>query len=56
MAGLKKRMFENSRHRPSLWLRGLNGICIWTESLEKLQEFFQFLSAFRLLWTNPIKP
>ena len=47
MAGLEKRIFENSGCHPHLWLRFLDGMfCIWTDGLEKLQEFFKFLNAF----------
>ena len=47
MAGLEKRIFENSGYHPYLWLRFLDDIfCIWTDGSEKLQEFFKFLNAF----------
>ena len=47
MAGLEKHIFENSGYHPYLWLRFLDDIfCIWTDGLEKLQEFFKFLNAF----------
>ena len=47
MAGLEKRIFENSGYHPYLWLRFLDDIfCIWTDGLEKLKEFFKFLNAF----------
>ena len=47
MAGLEKRIFENSGYHPYLWLRFLDDIiCIWTDGLEKLQDFFEFLNAF----------
>ena len=47
MARLKKHIFENSGYHPYLWLRFLDDIfCIWTDGLEKLQEFFKFLNAF----------
>ena len=47
MAGLEKRIFENSGYHPYLWLRFLDDIiCIWTNGLKKLQEFFEFLNAF----------
>ena len=47
MAVLEKRIFENSGYHPYLWLRFLDDIfCIWTDGLEKLQEFFKFLNAF----------
>ena len=40
MAGLEKRIFENSGYHPYLWLIFLdNIICIWTDDLEKLQDF-----------------
>ena len=46
MAGLEKCIFENSGCHPYLWLRFLDNIfCIWTDDLEKLQEFFKFLKA-----------
>ena len=41
MAGLEKRIFENSGYHPYLWLRLLEDIfCIWSDGLEKLKEFF----------------
>ena len=47
MAGLEKLIFENSGYHPYLWLRFLDDMfCIWTDGLEKLQEFFKFLNAF----------
>ena len=47
MAGLEKRIFENSRYHQFLWLRSLDDIfCIWIDGLEKLQDFFKFLYAF----------
>ena len=47
IAGLEKRIFQNSGYHPYLWLRFLDDIfCIWTDGLEKLQEFFKFLNAF----------
>ena len=47
MAGLKNHIFENSGYHPYLWLRFSDEIfCIWTDGLEKLQEFFKFLNAF----------
>ena len=46
-AGLEKRIFGNSGYHPYLWLRFLGDtFCIWTDGLEKLQEFFKFLNAF----------
>ena len=47
MAGLEKCIFENSGYHPYLWLSFLDDtFCIWTDGLEKLQEFFEFLNAF----------
>ena len=47
MAGLEKRIFENSGYHRYLWLRFLDDIFWWfKDGLEKLQEFFKFLSAF----------
>ena len=47
MAGLRKRIFENSEYHPYLSLRFLDDIfCIWTDGLEKLIEFLKFLNAF----------
>ena len=47
MAGLEKRIFENSGYHPYLLLRFLDDIIgIWTDGLEKLQEFFELLNAF----------
>ena len=40
MAGLEKMVFENTNFKSLLWLRYLDDIfCIWTEGLERLQEF-----------------
>ena len=48
MAGLEKKIFENTNFKPLLWLRYLDDIfCIWTEGLERLQEFYQYLNSFR---------
>ena len=47
MAGQEKRIFENSGYHLYLWLRFSDDIiCIWTDGLEKLQDFFEFLNAF----------
>ena len=47
MAGLEKKIFENTNFKPLLWLRYLDDIfCIWTEGLERLQEFYQYLNSF----------
>ena len=44
MAGLEKRIFHNSGYHPYLWLRVLDDmLCILTDGLKKLQEFFKFL-------------
>ena len=47
MTRLEKCIFENSGYHLYLWLRFLDDIfCIWTDSLEKPQVFFNFLNAF----------
>ena len=47
MAGLEKKIFENTNFKPLLWLRYLDDIfCIWTEGFERLQEFYQYLNLF----------
>ena len=47
MAGLEKKIFENTNFKPLLWLRYLDDIfCVWTEGLERLQEFYQYLNSF----------
>ena len=47
MAGLEKRLFENTVYNPYLWLRYLDDIfCIWTQGNNKLHEFFEYLNNF----------
>ena len=47
IAGLEKKIFENTNFKPLLWLRYLDDIfCIWTEGFERLQEFYQYLNSF----------
>ena len=47
IAGLEKKIFENTNFKPLLWLRYLDDIfCIWTEGIERLQEFYQYLNSF----------
>ena len=47
MAGFEKKIFENTNFKPLLWLQYLDNIfCIWTEGLERLQEFFQYINSF----------
>ena len=47
MAGLEKKLFENNQFNPFLWLRYLDDIfCIWTEGIEKLHEFFNYINSF----------
>ena len=47
MAGLEKRIFENSWYHLYLWQIFLDNIyCIWADGLETLQEFFEFLNTF----------
>ena len=41
LAGLEKKIFENTNFKPLLWLRYLDRIfCIWTEGLERHQEIW----------------
>ena len=41
MAVLVKRIFQNSKFKPFLWLRYLDEIfCIWTQDFQKLNELF----------------
>ena len=41
LAGLEKKIFENTNFKPLLWLRYLDRIfCIWTEALERHQEIW----------------
>ena len=47
MAGLDKKIFENTNFKPLSWPRYLDDIfCICTERLERLQEFYQYLNSF----------
>ena len=47
MSGLEKCIFENSGYHPYVWLRYLDNIfCIWTDGLEKLEEFLKSLNTF----------
>ena len=45
MAGLEKRIFQNSEFEPFLWLRYLDDIfCIWIQGSEKLNELFNCIN------------
>ena len=47
MTGLEENLLKKLKVKPYLWLRYLDDIfCIWTEGLEKLKEFFNFLNEF----------
>ena len=40
MAGLERKIFENSEFNPLVWLRFLGDIfCLWTGGEEKLNKF-----------------
>ena len=45
MAGLEEKVFKNPQFKPFLWLRYLDDIfCLWTEVVDKLKEFFNYLN------------
>ena len=47
MARLEENFFKKLKFKPHIWLRYLDDtFCIWTEGLEKLKEFFNFLNKF----------
>ena len=47
MAGLEEEIFKNLKFKPFLWLRYLDDIfCLWTEGVDKLKEFFNYLNEF----------
>ena len=47
MAGLEEEIFSSTEFQPLLWLRYLDDIfCLWTDTIEKLKEFLEFLNAF----------
>ena len=47
MAGLEEEIFKNPKFKPFLWLRYLDDIfCLWTEGVDKLKEFFNYLNEF----------
>ena len=47
MAGLEEEIFKNPKFKPFLWLRYLGDIfCLWTEGVDKLKEFFNYLNEF----------
>ena len=47
MAGLKKKLFKNSKFEPVLWLSYLGDIfCLWTKGVDKLKELFNYFNAF----------
>ena len=47
MAGLEEEIFKNPKFKPFLWLRYLDDIfCLWSESVDKLKEFFNYLNEF----------
>ena len=55
MAGLDGEIFRNTEFQPLLWLHYLDDFfCLWTDTIEKLKEFLEFLNAFhpsiKLLW------
>ena len=47
VAGLEEEIFKNPKFKPFLWLRYLDDIfCLWTEGVDKLKEFFNYLNEF----------
>ena len=45
MAGLEENLFKELKFKSYIWFQYLDDIfCIWTERLEKLKEFFNFLN------------
>ena len=47
MAGLEEEIFKIPKFKPFLWLRYLDDIfCLWTEVVDKLKEFFNYLNEF----------
>ena len=47
MAGLEKKIFENTNFKPLLWLQYLDDMFwVWTEGLERHKEFYQYLISF----------
>ena len=47
MAGLEKKIFENTNFKPLLWRQHFDDTFgIWTEGFERLQEFYQCLNSF----------
>ena len=47
MAGLEEEIFSSTEFQPLLWLRCLDDIfCLWTDTIEKLNELLEFLNAF----------
>ena len=48
LAGRENKIFSDKNVQPVLWLRYLDDIfCIWTDGLEKLNEFFSYLNAYQ---------
>ena len=46
MAGLQKRIIQNSEFKPFLWLRYLDKIfCIWIQGSQKLNEVFNCINS-----------
>ena len=47
MAALEENLFKELKFKAYIWLLYLDDIfCIWTEGLEKLKEFLNFLDEF----------
>ena len=47
MARLEQEICSNTEFQLLLWLRYMDNICcLWTDTIEKLNEFLQFLNAF----------
>ena len=47
MASLEEEIFNNPKFKPFLWLCYLDDIfCLWTEGVDKLKEFFNYLNEF----------
>ena len=46
MTGLEKKIFQNCKFKPFLWLRYLDEIfCIWTQNPQKLNELFNCINS-----------
>ena len=48
MVGFEEEIFSSTEFQSLLWLRYLDIFCLWTDTIEKLKEFLEFLNAFHL--------